>query len=240
MSARPGLGFLHDILVGKWVGISMSTYLGIGKQILRKDIASEQQIMKELPSEKGLLSELQSLANLGPNSPKVKQLRVEVTSSLMQSLHTWLSIHQKTTDEYSLSLPLRSFVGSVVDKLAKPVESFLNQPAVPQSKISQVLDEIPAGLSVNVDIWISNGSLTKIQAFIPTTSAYLLIGVSHPSSAVTAPSGATMITAAALKSLVGDLTPSIPKLPGSMTFIPAPSSSSSGTASQTATSSSPT
>jgi hypothetical protein len=181
-----------------------------------------------------MLSELKSLAKLGPNSPKVKELRLEVTSSLSQSLLTWLSIRQKADGEYSLNLPVRSFVGSVVDKLAKPVESFLDQPAVPQSEISKALKEIPAGLTVNANLWISNGSLTKIQAFIPTTSAYLEIGISHPSSPVTAPSGATMLTAAQLEGLVGDLYS--PKLPSSLPMIPA-SPSVSGI--QTGTSSSP-
>jgi hypothetical protein len=234
IAARPGLAFLGDILAGKWVGISKSTYLALEKQILKKDIASEQQLLNQLPSEKGMLSELKSLAKLGPNSPKVKELRLEVTSSLSQSLLTWLSIRQKADGEYSLNLPVRSFVGSVVDKLAKPVESFLDQPAVPQSEISKALKEIPAGLTVNANLWISNGSLTKIQAFIPTTSAYLEIGISHPSSPVTAPSGATMLTAAQLEGLVGDLYS--PKLPSSLPMIPA-SPSVSGI--QTGTSSSP-
>jgi hypothetical protein len=81
------------------------------------------------------------------------------------------------------------------------VESVLQLPKISKGEITQALDKIPAGLSVKANVWLSNGSLTKIQAFVPTTSAYLEIAVSHPATPVTAPSGATMVPASSLTAL---------------------------------------
>jgi len=53
--------------------------------------------------------------------------------------------------------------------------------------------------------------VTKIQAFIPRTSAYLMIDVSHPATPVAAPSGATTLTAANLTAVFGELTPTTTK-----------------------------
>ena len=116
-----------------------------------------------------------------------------------------MSIAQKTSDEYSLTLPIRAFAGSLVAKLTKPLESILNVPSLPQAEVTKTLAEIPESLSLNANVWVEGGSLTKIQAFIPRTSAYLMISVSHPAAAVQAPANATLLTAAELTALFGDL-----------------------------------
>jgi hypothetical protein len=235
VSSRPGYGFVHDILLGKWVGISMPVYLALYQKILAEEIGMQKQVLKLLPSGSPSpnLSELQAIESLTHNTAKLKALRLDISSSLAQSVQTWLSIHQRAGDEYSLDLPVRPFVGSLVERLLKPLESFVKGVTVSKTEIATDLQRIPSGLSVNADVWIQKGSVTKIQAFIPTTSAYLLIGVSHPATAVTAPSDATMLTAADLKALVPDLgqtaVPNIP-LGNSGTAV-------SGIATQTATSS---
>jgi hypothetical protein len=197
LAARPNLGYLHDILLGDWVGISTSTYEAVSRQLT-----------PELPP---LPSSLSALQELNQNLQKVKQLGLTVSSALMQAGRTWASIRREAGDEYSLNLPLRPFASSLVDELTKPVEAFLNKPSLPPAEISKMLAQIPAGLAFQANFWVSNGLVTKIQAFIPRTSAYLMIDVSHPATPVAAPSGATTLTAANLTALFGDLTPTTTK-----------------------------
>ncbi len=189
LAARPGLGFLSDLSLGKWVGVSVATYNSVSTQLLGKlppaSSLSEQKIRDEVN--------------------KAEQLSPTIESSLSQAVQTWLSIAQKTSDEYSLTLPIRAFAGSLVAKLTKPLESILNVPSLPQAEVTKTLAEIPESLSLNANVWVEGGSLTKIQAFIPRTSAYLMISVSHPAAAVQAPANATLLTAAELTALFGDL-----------------------------------
>ena len=86
---RRGLGFVHQVLVGRWVGISTSTLLAF---------------------EHKLIGELGGAAAPPVNLPKAKHLRTIIFSSLAQSVRSWLSIHQVGANEYSLALPVRSFV----------------------------------------------------------------------------------------------------------------------------------
>ncbi len=205
LAARPGLSFLSDLLAGKWVGISHATLLEVETKSIDKDIAAETHMMSEFPALKKALAaplaELKSAQALIENPSEILKLRQEASSSFMQSFQTWLSVQQKAADEYSLALPLRSFTGDLVGRLIKPVESVLQLPKISKGEITQALDKIPAGLSVKANVWLSNGSLTKIQAFVPTTGAYLEIAVSHPATPVTVPSGATMVPASSLMAL---------------------------------------
>lgn len=210
LATRPGLSFLGDLLAGgKWVGISSSTLHALETQAIAADIAMENHLISEMPMLKKVLApelrELKSVQALIDNPTETLKLHQEASSSFMQSLKTWLSVQQKTSDEYSLRLPLRSFVSDLAGRLLKPVEAALTLPKVSKGETTKALDHIPAGLSVKANVWVSNGSLTQIQAFVPTTTAYLQIAVSHPAAAVTAPSGATMVTASSLKGLFGGL-----------------------------------
>jgi len=202
LEARPGLGFLSDISLGKWVGVSVATYDAVSSQLLDK-----------LPSLPVGSSSSLNVQGARQEIKAIKQLTPTIVSSVMQSVQMWLSINQKTTDEYSLELPVRPFVSSLFDKLAKPVEAALKIPSIPQTEVSKTLAEIPAALSLRTNLWIESGSLTKIQAFIPRNSTYLLIGVSHPANALQAPSDATMLTAADLTALYENLMPAASKIP---------------------------
>jgi hypothetical protein len=190
LAARPGFAYLHNLLLGQWLGISTSTLMTVA-----------QQLAPDVPS---AASSISSLEKLSQNLQKVNQLSLTVRSSFTQTLRTWLSIHQKSADEYSVSLPVRSFASSLVDKLAKPDEALLNESGASSAQLAKGLDDIPADLSLNANLWISDGSVTKIQAFIPrTTSGYLLIEVSHPSTPVAAPPSATMLAAGDITGLYG-------------------------------------
>ncbi|MGO8721955.1 MAG: hypothetical protein ACLQRM_04315 [Acidimicrobiales bacterium] len=190
LAARPGFGYLHNLLLGQWLGISTSTL-----------VSAAQQLAASLPSAAASIANVQKLTQ---NLQKLSQLRVTVSSSFSQAVRTWLSIHQDSADEYSVTLPVRSFANALVSELAKPVEALLNEPSISSADIAKGLNDIPADLSLNANLWVTNGSVTKIQAFIPrTTSGYLLIGVSHPSAPVAAPTGASMLTAGDITALYG-------------------------------------
>ena len=210
VAARPNLGYLNDIVAGRWVGIAATTY----QAFMNKYMKALSGLSKSVPSSTPSMmpSYLKNLEKLLKNPQKLKALGVTVRSSFLQSVRTWLSIHQKAGGEYSLALPVRSFVSSLLNKLIKPLESYLGGlMTVSKAQLSQATASIPAGLSLQANLWISNGSLTKIQAFIPQSNAYLMIGVSHPAAPLAAPSGATMLTMAnitalkALSSMAGAL-----------------------------------
>ena len=199
---RPGYGFLRDVLAGKWVGVSMSTYMSVYRQYLSE-------LSSLLPSSSSQSPSLSKLEKLAQNTKQLMRLRAEIMSALAQSVKSWLSIHQKAAGEYALSLPIRSFVTTLVDKLIGPIEAFVNDPAltkeISSSALSSELARIPSSLSLNANLWITSGSVTKIQAFIPDTTAYLMIGVSYPSTPVAAPSGATMLTKSDLEAIMSSM-----------------------------------
>jgi hypothetical protein len=182
LAAHPGLGYLHDILAGSWVGISEKTLVAFAHLIERQ---------------------LPSTATATLNTQKLSQLQTAVEISFAQSVRMWLSIHQKSADEYSLSLPVRQFAGSLLQGLAKPLTEYLKDPLLSGSELQAVADRIPASLSVRADMWVTNGSMSRLQIFVPNSSASILIDISHPSARVLAPSNATMLTTSNLTALLG-------------------------------------
>ena len=180
LAARQGLGFLHDILVGNWVAIS-------AKNLLTFD----HQMQTELPKAQ----------SSGLNLQDVNHVSTAVTMSFLQSLRVWLSIHKKAASEYSLSLPVRHFVGSLLGGVAKPLATYEHEPLLSRLNIAKAVASIPANLSVHADMWVRNGAMSRLQIFIPGSKASLLIGISHPASPVQAPVNATMLTASSLTDL---------------------------------------
>ena len=182
MAARPGLGYIHALVLGDWVGISTSTLEAFSHELAR-----------EIPS-------------TGPSAlstQRVARLQGAVTTSLAQSLRAWLSVHQVSATEYALSLPVRKFVESFAHSIAQPLQSDLNEPFLSGQVISEAVNKIPANLFVHVNVWVRAGSMDKIQIFIPDSQGSILIGISHPATSVQVPSGATMVTTAGLTDLVG-------------------------------------
>lgn len=222
MATRPDLGFLRDIAAGRWIGVSTSTYEAVSRNLLKQMEKIDSGLSNGLSSS----PEISRLEKLLDNPKEVATLRAEGRNALEQSVKAWLTIHQTGSGKYSADLPVRSFVTTLVDKLIGPIESLLDDPALNKelsgSSLSSALARIPASLALRANLWVSNGSLTKVQAFIPDTAAYLMIGVSHPAQAVSAPSGATMLTEAELEALFSASIPgslgsgSIPKLPASL------------------------
>lgn len=194
LAARPGFGFIHDILLGNWVGVSTSTLTAVARQLA-----------PEVPGADSSISGLQKASGLGP----------QVASSWVQSVRTWLSIHQTTTDKYSLTLPVRSFAGSILQAVAKPLATYSKEPFLSQSQLLKTIDEIPASLSVHANLWVSKGSVTKLQILVPNSSGSLMIAVSHPAAPVQVPGDATLLTAANLTSIFGSLSGPLVKALGS-------------------------
>jgi len=196
MASRPGLGYIHDILVGKWVGISNATLLAVAHQLEHQIPGSGQ-----------------STLNVGAT----EQFRNSLVTSVLQSLRIWLSIHRKSANEYTLSLPIRNFAGSLLHEMAKPLQTYLDR-ALPSDarfgklalgELGKAIAEIPANLFVHMNMWVRNGSVSKLQIFIPGSRAYVIIGVSHPATPVQVPRGATMLSERnilALEALAGPLT----------------------------------
>jgi len=123
-------------------------------------------------------SSIANLQKLSQNLQKINQMKLTVSASFAQSLRTWLSIHKKTADEYSLSLPVRSFGASLVEKLAKPLAADFNEPSHLEHSFPRRSARSPQAFSPREPV-ISKGAVSKLQVFVPNSSAYLLIGVSH-------------------------------------------------------------
>ena len=194
LAARPGLGFIHDILLGNWVGVSTSTLYSVGRQLA-----------PQVPGADSSIAGLQKASGLG----------LQIESSWAESVRTWLSIHQTTTHEYSLNLPVRSFAGSILQAAAKALAKYSNEPFLSPSQLSKMIAKIPADLSLHANLWVTQGSVSKLRLFIPDSSGSLLIAVSHPAASVRAPADATMLTAGNLTALFGTLSGPLAKALGS-------------------------
>lgn len=181
-ASRPGFGFLHDLVLGNWVGVSTDTLKTL-----------EQQLAPQVPGAVSSISGVQNASGLG----------LQITNSWEQSVRTWLSIHQTSSNEYAVKLPLRSFAGSLVQELAKPLASYANE--LSPSQFSQAIDKIPADLSLHANLWVEKGAATKVQFLIPNSAGSLFVAISHPATTVQAPSGATMVTASDLTSIFASI-----------------------------------
>ena len=184
LAARPGFGFIHDVMLGDWVGVSKSTL-----------VAFEHQLASQVPSAYSSISGLENANGLSSS----------IAAALVQSVRTSLNIHQITSDEYSLRLPVRSFAGKLLQALAKPLATYTKEPFLSPSQLSKTIGEIPAGLSLHANLWISKGSASKLQIFIPKSSGSIVIAISHPSAPVQVPAGATMLTLGDLTTVFGTL-----------------------------------
>jgi len=182
MAARPGPGYIHALVLGEWVGVSASTLKAFTGALAR---------------------EIPSTGQSALNTQRVSRLQTAVTNSLAQSLRAWLSVHQVSADEYALSLPVRRFVASFAHSIAQPLQADLNEPFLSGQALSEAVNKIPANLFVHLNVWVKDGSMSKIQIFIPDSQGSVLIGISHPAASVQAPSGATMVSAAGLTDLLG-------------------------------------
>jgi hypothetical protein len=138
-------------------------------------------------------------------------LRDAFTLSFAQSWDAWVSIHELSSvdgvTEYSLKLPVQHFVATFVKDLTSPVLKDL--PAADAasarsalSDVSSAVTRIPAGLAIPMNMWVTGGSLSRLDISYKGDS--LDLAISHPTVGVTAPAGAVMVTKSIVHSLSDD------------------------------------
>jgi len=74
LAARPGFGFIHDALLGDWIGVSTSTLTSVIRQL-------EPQMAGGLSSISGIQSSISSIQSSISRNPEGKRLGQQVTSS---------------------------------------------------------------------------------------------------------------------------------------------------------------
>jgi hypothetical protein len=163
----PQLWYLSTLAGGAWVGTTVSsvdTYLASG-------------------------------GHPAPSPSDVGDLRSAFALSFAQSWDAWSSASKLSTSdgvtEYAVTLPTRNFLGTLLSDATAELTKAIPESAQGVTQAVQWIDEIPAGDSVPVRLWLANGSLTKMQ--IPLSHGAYDIAVSDTARAVSAPAGALMI-----------------------------------------------
>lgn len=147
-----------------------------------------------------------------PSASEISALRNALTMSFSQSWDTWVSIHQLSssngTTEYSLTLPVQHFVASLLADLKSSIVKDL--PTTEGAAVARELgtiessvNQIPSSLEIPMTMWVTDGSLSRLQVSYEGYAVNLAF--SHPTVGVTAPKGASMISAATLKTLFDDM-----------------------------------
>ncbi|MGH9169581.1 MAG: hypothetical protein ACRD0Z_01695 [Acidimicrobiales bacterium] len=161
-------------------------------------------------TEASIDSYVQSRHEKAPAPASVGQLRSSFALSFAQAWDAWTSMRQVSAPngatEYSVSLPSEKFLGSLLSDLQGPLVAAL--PAA-RSWVDDLLGSI-SGISpsqtVAMSMWVSSGVMTRLQVRQPNGPDSLTIGVSHPTSGVTAPQPAattSMQSLASIENLVG-------------------------------------
>ena len=153
--------------------------------------------------------ELGEGATAQPSTPKLDNLRNAFSLSFAQAWDVWASIHQLSssggTTEYALNLPVEHFVATFVADIQGAIIKALpaKDAGIARMELgaaSAAVKRIPASLAIPITMWVTGGSLTRLQVSYKGNS--LNLGISHPSVGVTAPQGAFMITPVLLQSFL--------------------------------------
>ncbi len=176
---------------------------------IESDVVHDQWVGVSLATLRSLESALGTTTTQIPTASQIANLRNAFTMSFSQSWDTWTSIHQLSssngTTEYSLTLPVEHFVASFLADMNGAITKDLPTAEAATAArelgaIESSVHEIPAGLEIPMTMWVTNGSLSRLQVSYEGYSANL--DFSHPAVGVTAPQGAFMISAATIKSLI--------------------------------------
>jgi hypothetical protein len=147
-----------------------------------------------------------------PATVKVDKIQSVFTLSFAQAWDAWTSSRQLSSDngvsEYSVKVPVEHFfatyLSDVRGTLLKDLPSSDAALArVGLKSLSSTVKAIPAGLEIPITLWVTNGSLSRVEVTYKGDSVNLAI--SHPAVGVTAPSGAAMVTISMLRSLLGNI-----------------------------------
>ena len=158
--------------------------------------------------------------SLGATTPQPQSrlsfdnLRNAFTLSFAQSWDTWASVHQLSSrngvTEYSLKLPVQHFVatffkdikGTLLEDVPSADEATFRSEL---NLLSALIGRIPAGLEIPMTLWVTNGSLSRLD--IAYNGDSLDLAISHPAVGVAPPAGASMLTASVIRSLVNAYLP---------------------------------
>jgi len=184
LSAQPGLGYLKTVLQGKWIGMTEQSLVAFASKYAKADSAATKALQEAM------------------NNPcQLKHTQLAASSSTLGTIKTLLSIHRVSSNEYSLTLPVKSFARSLLSKLVTELKGSLAAEHVSAAQLTQRLNTIPSGLSLHANIWVSHRSLQKIQIFIPSSASYFVILVSHPAVFLAPPAQVNMLTTSDLTAL---------------------------------------
>jgi len=171
---NPSLAFLSTLAAGGWVGIT----------------------------ESAIDSYVTSRGNTPPSPVDIGGLRSSFALSFAQSWDVWTSVKQVSTvngvTEYSLTLPVRNFLGSVLTDVTSQLEKTIPSAQRLIPELVSDIDRISQSTTIPMQMWVQDGSMTKLS--ILHGSEALVIDVAHPGVGVTPPAGATMITVADIQS----------------------------------------
>lgn len=174
---NPSLAFLSTLAAGGWVGITESS----------------------------IDDYVTSRGGKAPSPVDVGSLRSSFALSFAQAWDVWTSVKQLSTangvTEYSLTLPVRNFLGSMLADVTSQLEKTVPSAQRVIPDLTRDIDSISASLTIPMLMWVQGGSMTKLQISHGTSS--LVIDVAHPGAGVTPPAGATMITIGDIQSWFG-------------------------------------
>lgn len=183
----PARGFVDTLFSDGWVGVADST-------------------LKSFTRSEGVKP-----PNPPPSTFNFDNVRNAFTLSFAQAWDVWVSTHvvssKNGVTEYALNLPVEHFVSTFVSDISQPLLRAL--PKADMQVVRSLLDsassavnKIPANLAIPMDMWVTNGSLTRLDITYKGDS--LELAISHPIVGVSSPEGAQMLTTSIIKSLLDD------------------------------------
>ena len=141
-----------------------------------------------------------------PPAGHLNDLRNSVALSFAQSWDTWASIHEVSssggTTEYSLEMPVRAFVGTFAKDLRGRLLKDVPGASGMFGDLTAAISSIPSKLTIPMKLWISAGSLTRLE--IDYKGNALDLAISHPVVGVSAPTSAAMLTTRDISGLLAD------------------------------------
>lgn len=179
-----GLGWVDSVLAGDWIALdqrSVATYTH------RAGVSSSQV------------------------SSKAAAVSHAFGLSFGEAWDAWVSLQQLSSangvTEYSVTLPVRNFLSSLVDDLAGRLTSIVASSASLEPGADRLVRKVAPATGLPLDLWISNGDLEQIAGTYDGQT--VTVAIAHPTAGVSAPTGAVDVTPAELSAFWSwDTTPS--------------------------------
>ena len=175
---HPELAWLGQVAAGDWLGFRLSQLEPYLKRTLKE---------------------------VGPPASKLEHeatvMRSAFTMSFAEAWDAWTSLHVASTSgsttEYELRLPVRDFLLNFARDFESHIEASLPQLDRSFPAMNRALGRIPTKLALPIDLWISNGSLSKVA--VSYHGITVDVGISHPGPLPSSPANVTYLTVRQLK-----------------------------------------